>query len=70
MYKEIVFSSEQSLDIIDEFLKYFALTFSQLKKEKGEHFIDEFKVTSEWFGDFSTKFMKESKRLLVQGNQK
>lgn len=70
LYKDIVFSSEQSLEIIDEFLKYFSLNFSQLKKEKGEHFKDEFKETSEWFGDFSSKFMKESKRLLVQGNQK
>ena len=68
LYGDIILSSQENIDMIDRFYQSFSESVELIKRQDKQGFIDNFNQVSEWFGDYSQQFMKESQNLLKQAH--
>ncbi|ANS84568.1 Chorismate mutase [Vibrio scophthalmi] len=68
LYGDIIFSSEQNIEMIKRFHRSFCEAVEILEGGDKQAFIESFDKVSDWFGDYSQQFMHESQNLLKQAN--
>ena len=68
LYGDIIFSSEENIEMIKRFQQSFAEATKVLEGHDKQSFVESFNTVSEWFGDYSQQFMTESQNLLKQAN--
>ncbi|MBF8999189.1 bifunctional chorismate mutase/prephenate dehydrogenase [Vibrio nitrifigilis] len=68
LYGDIILSSQENVDMIERFHKSFTESVELIKRGDKQGFIDNFGKVSEWFGDYSEQFMRESQNLLKQAH--
>ncbi|KUJ00483.1 bifunctional chorismate mutase/prephenate dehydrogenase [Vibrio sp. MEBiC08052] len=68
LYGDIIFSSEENTAMIRRFYQCFTEAMTIIDEQDKERFIESFAKTSQWFGDYSQKFMSESQSLLKHAN--
>jgi len=68
LYADIIMASEQSKAMIKRYHHNFGELLKLLENEDKAGFIKAFERVSEWFGDYSEEFLKESRGLLQQAN--
>ncbi|MDW6003144.1 bifunctional chorismate mutase/prephenate dehydrogenase [Vibrio mangrovi] len=68
LYGDIILSSEENMAMIRRFYQCFTEAMKIIdEKDKGQ-FIENFSKVSQWFGDYSQRFMSESQNLLKHAN--
>ncbi len=68
LYGDIILSSEANIEMIKRFYQRLGEAVAMLERRDKRAFVDSFNQVSEWFGDYSQHFMKESQNLLKQAN--
>jgi len=68
LYADIIFSSNENTKMFSRYLTRFEEANTMLLNGDREGFIEAFKNVSQWFGDYSTQFLDESKQLLMQAH--
>ncbi len=68
LYADIIMSSSQNIEMIKRFHACFSEAIELLDERDKQGFIREFKQVEAWFGDFASRFMKESQHLLKQAS--
>lgn len=68
LYADIIFSSNENTKMFSRYLTRFEEANTMLLNGDREGFIDAFKNVSQWFGEYSTQFLDESKQLLMQAH--
>ncbi|WP_418113923.1 bifunctional chorismate mutase/prephenate dehydrogenase [Vibrio scophthalmi] len=68
LYGDIIFSSEQNIEMIKRFHRSFGEAVEILEGGDKQAFIESFDKVSDWFGEYSQQFMHESQNLLKQAN--
>ena len=68
LYGDIILSSQENVDMIERFHKSFTESVELIKRGDKQGFIDNFGKVSDWFGDYSEQFMRESQNLLKQAH--
>ncbi|MCL9781368.1 bifunctional chorismate mutase/prephenate dehydrogenase [Vibrio sp. S4M6] len=68
LYGDIIFSSQDNVEMIKRFYSRLGEAVELLEQNGKAAFIQSFEEVSEWFGEYSQKFMHESQSLLKQAN--
>ncbi|WP_220720524.1 bifunctional chorismate mutase/prephenate dehydrogenase [Agarivorans litoreus] len=68
LYADIIMASEQSTAMIKRYHQHFGQLVELVENKDREGFIASFERVSDWFGDYSQEFLKESRSLLQQAN--
>lgn len=68
LYGDIILSSQTNIDMIKRFHRCFGEALQMLEGKNKQEFVSSFNHVSEWFGDYSQQFMRESQHLLKQAN--
>lgn len=68
LYGDIIMSSQRNIDMIKRFHQRFGEAIQILDNKDKQAFVTQFKAVSEWYGDYSQQFMRESQNLLKQAN--
>lgn len=68
LYGDIILSSEDNIEMVKRFHQRFTQALSFIENRDKEGFVNSFNQVSDWFGDYSQQFMKESQNLLKQAN--
>ncbi|MBO8133934.1 MULTISPECIES: bifunctional chorismate mutase/prephenate dehydrogenase [Dickeya] len=68
LYADIIMSSGNNLALIKRYYQRFGEAISLLEAGDKAAFVSSFKKVEHWFGDYSRRFMAESRTLLRQAN--
>jgi len=68
LYADIILSSENNVAMIRRYAERFKQAADMLESNDRAGFISSFEAVSDWFGDYSTQFLQESRNLLLQAN--
>ncbi|HBV74809.1 MULTISPECIES: bifunctional chorismate mutase/prephenate dehydrogenase [Vibrio] len=68
LYGDIIMSSQRNIDMIKRFHQRFGEAIKILDNKDKKAFVTQFNTVSEWYGDYSQQFMRESQNLLKQAN--
>lgn len=68
LYGDIIMSSQRNIDMIKRFHQRFGEAIEILEHRNKAEFVRQFNSVSEWYGDYSQQFMRESQNLLKQAN--
>ena len=68
LYADIILSSENNVAMIRRYAERFKQAADMLESHDRAGFIRSFEAVSDWFGDYSTQFLQESRNLLLQAN--
>lgn len=68
LYADIILSSPQNIEMIKRFHQRFGEAINVLEQENKSEFVNSFNQVSQWFGDYSPQFMRESQQLLKQAS--
>ncbi|WP_111739501.1 bifunctional chorismate mutase/prephenate dehydrogenase [Leminorella richardii] len=68
LYADIIMSSEENLALIKRYYACFGEAVAILEKGDKTAFIDNFNQVKDWFGDYASRFLNESRTLLRQAN--
>lgn len=68
LYGDIIMSSQRNIDMIKRFHQRFGEAIEILEHRNKAEFVKQFNSVSEWYGDYSQQFMRESQNLLKQAN--
>ncbi|WP_428771196.1 bifunctional chorismate mutase/prephenate dehydrogenase [Vibrio sp.] len=68
LYGDIILSSQENVEMIRRFHSCFGNALQLLESGDKQAFIEQFNSVSEWFGQYSEQFMRESQNLLKQAN--
>ncbi|WP_163132116.1 bifunctional chorismate mutase/prephenate dehydrogenase [Agarivorans sp. Alg241-V36] len=68
LYADIIMASDQSAAMIKRYHQHFGELVELVENKDRAGFIAAFERVSEWFGDYSEEFLKESRSLLQQAN--
>ena len=68
LYADIILASENNVAMIRRYAERFMQAAEMLERNDKEGFIRSFEMVSDWFGDYSTQFLQESRNLLLQAN--
>ncbi|QUM77660.1 bifunctional chorismate mutase/prephenate dehydrogenase [Moritella sp. 24] len=68
LYADIILSSDNNVSMIRRYAERFMQAADMLERNDKEGFIRSFEMVSDWFGDYSTQFLQESRSLLLQAN--
>lgn len=66
LYADIILSNKRNLDIIERYSSEISRAIELLKKGDREAFIEEFRMTKDFFGPLADYFMSESKSLIAK----
>ena len=68
LYGDIIMSSQRNIDMIKRFHQRFGEAIEILEHRNKAEFVKQFNSVSQWYGDYSQQFMRESQNLLKQAN--
>ena len=68
LYGDIILSSDENIEMIRRFHSRFGEALEILDGKDKAKFVDSFNQVSDWFGDYSQKFLQESQNLLKQAH--
>lgn len=68
LYADIIMSSGRNLELIKRYHQRFGEAIKLLEQGDKQAFIDSFRRVEQWFGDYATSFLVESRTLLRQAN--
>lgn len=68
LYGDIILSSQENIEMIKRYHRCFGEALQMLEGKDKQAFVSSFNHVSEWFGDYSQQFMRESQHLLKQAN--
>jgi len=68
LYADIILASDNNVAMIRRYAERFMQAADMLERNDKEGFIRSFEMVSDWFGDYSTQFLQESRNLLLQAN--
>ncbi|CAM2792390.1 bifunctional chorismate mutase/prephenate dehydrogenase [Moritella viscosa] len=68
LYADIILASDNNVAMIRRYAERFMQAAEMLERNDKEGFIRSFEMVSDWFGDYSTQFLQESRNLLLQAN--
>ena len=68
LYADIILASDNNVAMIRRYAERFMQAAEMLERNDKEGFIRSFEMVSDWFGDYSTQFLRESRNLLLQAN--
>jgi len=68
LYADIIFSSSDNHAMFERYLNHFSQASKLLAAGDREAFIKNFKHVSDWFGDYSSQFLDESRNLLMKAS--
>jgi len=68
LYADIILSSDNNVAMIRRYAERFMQAAEMLERNDKQGFIRSFEMVSDWFGDYSTQFLQESRNLLLQAN--
>ena len=68
LYGDIIMSSQRNIDMIKRFHQRFGGAIEILEHRNKAEFVKQFNSVSQWYGDYSQQFMRESQNLLKQAN--
>ncbi|CUS47482.1 MAG: bifunctional chorismate mutase / prephenate dehydrogenase TyrA [Idiomarinaceae bacterium HL-53] len=66
LYADIIFDNDTGLALIKRFQNRLANAISLLESGDKEAFIEHFSEVSQWFGEFATQCLQESRKLLLK----
>lgn len=69
LYCEIIFNSQQSVELIERYLTLYQKAFETLKQGDKDTFKNTFKDVSKWFSPHAEVLFKESSALLAKANE-
>ena len=68
LYADIILASDNNVAMIRRYAERFMQAAEMLERNDKDGFIRSFEMVSDWFGDYSTQFLRESRNLLLQAN--
>ena len=68
LYADIILASDNNVAMIRRYAERFMQAAEMLERNDKAGFIRSFEMVSDWFGDYSTQFLQESRNLLLQAN--
>ena len=68
LYADIILASDNNIAMIRRYAERFMQAADMLERKDKAGFISSFETVSDWFGDYSTQFLQESRNLLLQAN--
>lgn len=68
LYADIILASENNVAMIRRYADRFVQAAEMLERNDKQGFIRSFEMVADWFGDYSTQFLQESRNLLLQAN--
>ncbi|GIC76015.1 bifunctional chorismate mutase/prephenate dehydrogenase [Moritella sp. F3] len=68
LYADIILASDNNIAMIRRYAERFMQAADMLERKDKDGFIRSFETVSDWFGDYSTQFLQESRNLLLQAN--
>jgi chorismate mutase/prephenate dehydrogenase len=68
LYADIILASENNVAMIRRYADRFVQAAEMLERNDKQSFIRSFEMVADWFGDYSTQFLQESRNLLLQAN--
>jgi len=68
LYADIILASDNNVAMIRRYAERFMQAAEMLERNDKQGFIRSFEMVSDWFGDYSTQFLQESRNLLLQAN--
>lgn len=68
LYADIILASENNVAMIRRYAERFMQAAEMLERNDKQSFINSFEAVADWFGDYSTQFLQESRNLLLQAN--
>ena len=68
LYADIILASDNNVAMIRSYAERFMQAAEMLERNDKDGFIRSFEMVSDWFGDYSTQFLRESRNLLLQAN--
>ncbi|QFI36490.1 bifunctional chorismate mutase/prephenate dehydrogenase [Moritella marina ATCC 15381] len=68
LYADIILASDNNIAMIRRYAERFMQAADMLERKDKAGFINSFETVSDWFGDYSTQFLQESRNLLLQAN--
>ena len=66
LYADIILSNKRNLDIIERYAEEIEGAIRLLKQGDRDAFIEQFRMTKEFFGPLADYFMSESKNLIAK----
>lgn len=70
LYADIILSSPQNLAMIRRYYEEFGRSLALLEQGQREGFVEAFNRVADYFGDHASQFLRESKQLLAQANDR
>ena len=68
LYADIILASDNNVAMIRRYAERFMQAAEMLERNDKDGLISSFEMVSDWFGDYSTQFLRESRNLLLQAN--
>ncbi|MBT1449942.1 bifunctional chorismate mutase/prephenate dehydrogenase [Glaciecola sp. XM2] len=68
LYADIIFSNKESISLLKSFSARFAEAITLLEKGDKSAFIGQFEEAAEWFGDYATLCLTDSKKMLLKAD--
>jgi len=68
LYADIIFNNPDNVALLRRFHKRFGDAIDFVEKQDKFKFIEQFRQTSNWFGDYAKHSLVESKKLLLKAD--
>jgi len=69
LYSDIIFANPDNISMMKRFAYRFLELLEDVEQGDKEAFVTMFSQVSDWFGDYATEFMAESKAMLLKANE-
>ena len=68
LYADIIFHDSDNIALLERFHERFGKAITLLKSQDKEAFIDRFKDVENWFGEYASQCLKDSKQMLLKAD--
>lgn len=69
LYSDIIFSNSENIAMMKRFAYRFLELLDDVEMGDKDSFVEMFNQVSDWFGDYASDFLKESKSMLLKANE-
>jgi len=69
LYSDIIFANPDNISMMKRFAYRFLELLADVEQGDKDAFVTMFAQVSDWFGDYATEFMAESKAMLLKANE-
>ncbi|MFC3120814.1 bifunctional chorismate mutase/prephenate dehydrogenase [Agaribacter flavus] len=68
LYADIIFENSENVQLLERFIERYTDSTELLKQSDKAKFIAQFKTVSEWFGDYASQCLADSKQMLLKAD--